>query len=156
LEVQWYRKQVCYQNIGSGFNYRKIPKFHLGSFGIKINFVFLYLKFNELAKMIFDDWKEKNIKSISKSLLWEYDLARFDWYNMQTVVVQRVIERGWIEDFYAVIAMYGGIDKVREIIKSIPILSEKDINFVCTVFNLKKEDLKCYTRKQLREQLLNS
>jgi hypothetical protein len=131
----------------------KAGYFHVGSFGLKINFVYLCLKFTGLAKMLFDDWKEKNIKSISKSLLWEYDLAKFDWDDMQTVVMQRVIERGWLEDFYAAIAMYGGIDKVREIIKCIPILSEKDMNFVCIVFNLKKEDLKCYTRKQLREQL---
>jgi hypothetical protein len=118
--------------------------------------VFLYLKFKDLAKMIFDDWKEKDIKSISKSLLWEYDLARFDWEDMKIIVMQRVIERGWFDDFYAAIQLYGGIDNVREIIKDIPVLSAKDMNFVCTIFNLKKEELKCYTRKQLREQLLNS
>jgi len=46
---------------------------------------------------MFTDWKErKDIKdTISKSLLWEYDLTNFDWDDMKTVVVQRVIERGW-------------------------------------------------------------
>ena len=106
--------------------------------------------------MIFDDWKEKNVGSISKSLLWEYDLTNFDWENMRIVVMQRVIERGWMNDFYAAIKIYGGIDNVREIIKNIPTLSAKDMSFVCTIFDLRKEDLKCYTRKQLREQLLNS
>ena len=106
--------------------------------------------------MIFDDWREKDIKNISRSLLWEYDLNNFDWNDMKVVVMQRVIERGWMDDFYAAINIYGGIDKVREIIKNIPVLSEKDMNFVCAIFKLKKEDLKCYTRKQLREQLLSS
>ncbi|MDR0429903.1 MAG: hypothetical protein LBH58_05425 [Tannerellaceae bacterium] len=105
---------------------------------------------------MFEDWKEKNIGNISKSLLWEYDITNFDWENMKTVVMQRVIERGWMNDFYAAIKLYGGIDNVREIIKDIPVLSAKDMNFVCTIFDLKKEELKCYTRKQLRDQLLNS
>ena len=44
----------------------------------------------------------------------------------------------------------------REIIKEVPSLSPRDMNFVCVVFNLKKEELKCYTRKLLRDRLLNS
>ena len=39
---------------------------------------------------------------------------------------------------------------------STPSLSPRDMNFVCVVFNLKKEELKCYTRKLLRDRLLNS
>jgi len=107
--------------------------------------------------MIFDDWRKKSIsEGISKNLLWEYDLSKFDWDDMQVVVMQRVIERGRMDDFYAAIKIYGGIDNVRRIIKNIPILSPKDINFVCITFDLKKEELKCYTKAQLREQLLNS
>jgi hypothetical protein len=106
--------------------------------------------------MVFSDWEKKSIgKTISKSLLWEYNLDNFDWYSMRTVVLQRVIQRGWFDDFYAAIKLYGGIDNVKDIIKEIPNLSPKEISFVCLVFGLKKEDLKCYMRKQLREKLLN-
>lgn len=107
--------------------------------------------------MFFDDWEEKSKdKTVSKTLLWEYDITTFPWQKMKTLVVQRVIERGWPDDFYAAIRLYGGVDNVREIIKTIPILSPKDMAFVCNVFNLKKEELKCYTWKQLREQRMNS
>jgi hypothetical protein len=109
--------------------------------------------------MFFDDWqtneKYKDAQ-ISTSLLWEYDLSDFDWNDMSVLVVQRVIERGWPEDFYAAIRKYGGMENMRQIIKKIPVLSPRDINFVCTFFNLKKENLKCYTRIQSREKLLNS
>ena len=81
---------------------------------------------------IFDEYKTyTGNSSISPSLLWEYD-------------------------FYAAFNLYGGIEGFREIIKEVPNLSPMDMNFVCIVFNLKKEELKCYTRKQLRNQLLNS
>ena len=92
---------------------------------------------------IFDEYKTyTGDSSISPSLLWEYDLSHFDWWKSRKIVVQRIIERG-IEGF-------------REIIKQVPSLSARDMNFVCIVFDLKKEDLKCYTRKLLRDQLLGS
>lgn len=107
--------------------------------------------------MIFDDWKDKSEGlEVSRRLLWEYDLSDFDWHKMRTVVVGRVIERGWPEDYYAAIRLYGGMDNFREIIKEVPDLSERDASFVVTAFHLDKKDLRCYKRKQSRERLLNS
>lgn len=107
--------------------------------------------------MIFSDWRQKSKGlQVSKTLLWEYDLSRFDWQRFRVIVMQRVVERGTMEDFYAAIRLYGGIAKVREIIKEIPTLSDIDMNFVCSVFGLKKEQLRCYTRRLSRERLLNS
>lgn len=105
---------------------------------------------------IFDDYKKYGPCSVSPSLLWEYDLSNFDWWKSRKIVVQRILERGWLEDYYAGFNLYGGIEGFREIIKEIPFLSPRDMNFACIVFDLKKEDLKCYTRELLREQLLNS
>ncbi|HJE08304.1 MAG TPA: hypothetical protein K8W12_01930 [Tidjanibacter sp.] len=107
--------------------------------------------------MVFGDWKQKSKGlTVSPSLLWEYDMERFDWQRMRVVVMQRVIERGSDEDMYAALRLYGGFRKVREIVKEIPVLAPIDMNFVCLVFGLKKEELKCYTRRLSREKLLNS
>lgn len=91
---------------------------------------------------------------ISPTLLWEYDLDTFDWEKSKRLVVQRIIERGRLEDFAAGIKLYGGIEAFREIIKEVRHLGPKDMTFVCHYFNLKKEELECYKRKLLREQLL--
>ena len=105
--------------------------------------------------MIFSDWKEKSKDlQISKSIFWEYEMSDFSWYEMRIIVMRRVIERGWMNDFYAAIRIYGGLRNVKEIIKEIPSLSDKDMIFVCSVFDLKKEDLRCYTRRQSRERRL--
>lgn len=95
-------------------------------------------------------------RSISPSLLWEYDLSSFDWERSRRLVVQRVIERGRLEDFVGAINRYGGIEAFRETIKEVPHLSDKDIAFVCTYFNLNKDELLCYRRKQSRERHLTS
>jgi hypothetical protein len=108
---------------------------------------------------MFQDWKEKTKDNpqVSMHLLWDVDESQIDWQAMRTFIVQRVIERGWKNDFYAIFLLYGGFEGVREIIKEIPtVLAPHNEAFVCTVFDLKKEDLQCYERKRLREAYLNS
>lgn len=83
--------------------------------------------------MFFDNYKQHKTARIRESLLWEYDLSRFDWQAMRLIVVQRVVERGRMEDFYALLNMYG-IEGVRESIKEIPVMSPKDMSFVWFCF----------------------
>lgn len=107
--------------------------------------------------MIFDDWQDHPNEKINPALLWEYNLDTFDWKNARAIVVQRVIERGWYSDWYAAIHLYGGLDNFIEIVKNeVPVLNEIDMNYVCIGFELKKEDLWSYKRKQFREKLFNS
>ena len=106
---------------------------------------------------MFQDWKTriKDNPQVYKGLLWDVNTSNMTdekWQRMKLLVVQRVIERGEEEDFYAIFRLFGGPKGVREIIKQIrSVLHPKDEAFVRTVFNLKKEDLICYERKRLRE-----
>ena len=97
--------------------------------------------------MFFSNYKEHQHARVRKSLLWEYDTENFDWKSLRNIVVRRVIERGRLEDFYAILNLYGW-EGVREGIKQLNYLSERDIAFVCAVFRIKKADLTCCTRKQ--------
>lgn len=93
-------------------------------------------------------------RAISPSLLWDQDMRTFDWQASKVVVVQRVVERGNAGDFLAAFDLYGGEEGFREVIKQVPYLSDIDINFVCIFFNLRREELLCCTRRQLRAQHL--
>ena len=108
--------------------------------------------------MLFDDWEKHklNKSDISPTLLWEYNLDNFDWEDKKTIVVQRVIERGWRKDFYAAINLYGGLSNFIKIIKQVPYLNKRDMNYVSKEFDINLEDLKCYKRQLRREKLLNS
>jgi hypothetical protein len=105
--------------------------------------------------MFFDNYKQHAEARLRPSLLWEYELSNFDWYAMKAIVFQRVIERGRLDDFYAVLNIYG-LAEFREGIKIIPFLNPKDMRFVCNFFGLNKKDLVCYTQKQLRQKHWNS
>ena len=105
--------------------------------------------------MFFDDYNLHKDAKIRDSLFWEYESDKLNWQEMKVVIVQRVIERGRMEDFYAIINLYG-IEGVKETIKKIPYLNPKDMTFVSSVFEIKKEDLKCYSKKPLKNQHWNS
>ena len=103
--------------------------------------------------MFFNDWKEHSENTIKPSLLWEYNLEKFDWQKYRGVVVQRVIERGWYSDWYAAINLYGGLENFIEIIKQVPFLNEIDMNFVSKIFDIDLNELQCYKNKQSRKRL---
>lgn len=107
--------------------------------------------------MFFEDWKTHEKESVSKALLWEYNTnsEKWDWNKMSKTVVARVIERGRENDYYAILQMYGGVNAVRNIVKEIPCLSDKDMNWCCALFNLRKEEMLCYRRALSRKKLLD-
>ena len=97
--------------------------------------------------MPFEDYHNHKNAEVRPSLLWEFDLEKFDWQQMRNEVVQRVLERGRMDDFYAILNLYG-MEGVKAALREIPYMNDKDMNFACVAFDLRKEELKCYTRKQ--------
>jgi hypothetical protein len=74
---------------------------------------------------------------------------------MRNVVVQRVVERGWPNDWWAMLNLYGE-KGVRDAITSIPYLSDKDMHFVSNIFQIPLNEMVCFERKQLRPAHWNS
>jgi len=95
------------------------------------------------------DYKKHLDAKINPSLLWEYDLSDFDFQQMRNVVVHRVIERGWPNDWWAALNLYGE-KGMKDAIKSIPHLNDKDMNFVSKAFNIPFSKMKCYESKKLQ------
>ena len=108
---------------------------------------------------MWSDW-EKHIKPDAKipaHLLWDMDLKTFDTQKGRALVAERVAERGTLEDFYTMFAMYGGVEGVRKIYKDeVFHLDSYALPFICFAFNIRKEELKCYIRIQSRQKRLNS
>ena len=100
---------------------------------------------------MWSDWKEKKHNSyhIPKRLLWDMDMEHFDLQKGRALVAERVAERGNLEDFYAMFSLYGGVKNVRNIYKNeVSSLNSRALAFICTAFNIKKEEMKCYTQKR--------
>jgi hypothetical protein len=101
------------------------------------------------------DYKKHPDAQFDMSLFWEYDQARFDFHQMRDIVVQRVIERGWPDDWRAMLNLYGE-DGVSEAIREIPYINDKDMNFVSFIFEIPLSEMKCYKNKLSRQGHWNS
>ncbi|HEY2583034.1 MAG TPA: hypothetical protein VGI43_14570 [Mucilaginibacter sp.] len=102
-----------------------------------------------------EDYKEHPDAQINPTLLWEYNLSDFDFQQMRDIVVQRVIERGWPNDWWAALNLYGE-KGMKDAIKSIPYLNDKDMNFVSKAFGIPISKMKCYEKKRSQAAHRNS
>jgi hypothetical protein len=69
-----------------------------------------------------------NLPIIRPHLLWEYNLDSFDYFKSADIVIERVIERGNLEEWRQILNFYG-IEKVRAVAQASQQLSTKDKQF---------------------------
>jgi hypothetical protein len=69
--------------------------------------------------------KKPNIRS---HLLWEYDVEKFNWHRSYKIVIERVIERGWLNDWREIYRFYGS-GKILETVECSKQLDERDKRF---------------------------
>ena len=93
-------------------------------------------------------WAQK--PQLPKRLFWEFRVQDINWRAASRLVIGRVMEWGNEAEWLEVIRYYG-LAKVIDTLKKAPIyLPDHTISKVCEYFNLKKEELTCYIRKQTR------
>lgn len=88
---------------------------------------------------------------IRDHLLWDCNLETFDYNTGKSIVVERVVQRGNMDDWLTIFNLYG-VDIVIEEIKKIPYLNAKDLNFVHKIFEIPLNELKCYSKKPLQDR----
>lgn len=57
-----------------------------------------------------------NKPAINDRLLWEYDLETFNYDKSYKIVIERVLERGTLDEWRAVLSYYGQ-EKILEVIE---------------------------------------
>ncbi|MBN8858657.1 MAG: hypothetical protein J0H29_09730 [Sphingobacteriales bacterium] len=92
-----------------------------------------------------------NKPSLPRHLFWDQRYDDIDWTNGYRSIIARVIERGNQEDWEEMLHFYGRPKVVNALKNEIKYLPDYAIEDVCSYFNLRKEQLLCYNRKQLRK-----
>jgi len=93
--------------------------------------------------MYFDNHADFLKARINPDLFWEYNLKAFNFEQQIDLVVQRVIERGGGNDFYALYNLYGK-DKVNISIRRIPIFGQREMEFIDVVLGVPYKELAAY------------
>jgi hypothetical protein len=98
--------------------------------------------------------KPKNtsvIPNLPAHLFWDQRYEDIDWQNSYQNVISRVIERGTQQDWDEMISFYGKPKVIHALTNEIKFLPDYSIEVASSYFNLQKEQLLCYTRKQSRK-----
>lgn len=93
-----------------------------------------------------------NKPTLSKQAFWDVDMANIDYNKNARYVIEKVIDRGSLEDFKSIRNFYGD-SKIRKEIVNANWIGDKEIYFCCSIFQLEPTDFKCYIKKQLNPEL---
>lgn len=95
--------------------------------------------------------REVRKPNLAKSLFWDFDYDNLDWNRSYKTIIERVLDKGSPEEWQELIKFYGYQHIVRALKLDIPYLSDMTMDAVCNFFELKPQQLKCYTKKQLHQ-----
>lgn len=76
----------------------------------------------------------------SKYLFWDTSIENIDVKKHKEYIVERVVLRGKIEDFYLLLQLYT-IDEIKASLILSRELDPKTAHFCCTIFNIPKSQL---------------
>ena len=93
------------------------------------------------------DAARKRIEDFSPNLFWDADPADLDFSKHMKYVVQRVLERGTLDDMRHMFSMYG-FDNVVATSKTLRSLDPVSFSFIVNLSGQPKESFRCYTLKQ--------
>ena len=90
---------------------------------------------------------EMSRDDFSENLFWDADPSDLDFERNKRYVVQRVLERGTVNDLRVAFHLYG-LSQVVATAKTLRTLEPKALSFIACVANEPREHFRCYTRKQ--------
>ncbi|HTM99894.1 MAG TPA: hypothetical protein VL088_14160 [Pedobacter sp.] len=88
---------------------------------------------------------------LPKVLFWEFDFEKIDWKRNYRTIMERVLDKGNAAEWKEMIRFYRRENVVHALEHDITYLSDMTMEAVCKYFQLSKEKLKCYTKKQLNQ-----
>lgn len=92
------------------------------------------------------------IAKLSPGLFWDVDPATIDPKKHRKYIVQRVLERGSLSDWWGLRDFYT-VDRVVEIAQQLRSLDPLAMAFIACIGKLKKEDFRCHIWRQLNPTL---
>lgn len=90
---------------------------------------------------------ENAIFPLTRTLFWDTDATVLDWEVNAPFIVERVLQRGTVEDFRTIVAYYGR-ERLRDIIKNLRYLDKKAMYFAAVYFQIPLNDMRCYNIRQ--------
>lgn len=99
---------------------------------------------NTYFKLINTQVLDNKIKTgqfpFSKYLFWDASIETIDLQQHKNYIIERVLSRGFLTDFYLLLKLYNH-NEICAAIKSSKVLDKKTANFCCHFFNININEL---------------
>ncbi len=96
--------------------------------------------------------KSRTAPEFNKRIFWDVDFEKLDYDVKFRFVIERVFDRGDVEDIRNCRRYYGD-EKVTEALLNAKFLSETRMYLASAVINRPLKDFRCYTLRQLNPGL---
>ncbi len=88
----------------------------------------------------------------SANLFWDTDESTLDMEKNARFIIERVLSRGRLSDWFALVQLYGR-DRIKKEAMQIRYLDKVTLSFCSTLFNVPKSKFRCYNQPQSIQQL---
>jgi len=95
---------------------------------------------------------QKQSPKLDPGLFWDADGSSIDWEKNARWVIARVLSRGNLPDFKELVNYYG-LERIKTELLQVRFLDNKTLSFVATLFQVPKEQFRCYTLRQSSPEL---
>lgn len=99
--------------------------------------------------------QEITINDFSKHLFWDVDLDGFEFEKHKSHLIQKVLEYGFINDWNLLKTIYG-LETIKQVSLNLRSLDAVTLSYLSAIFNINKEEFRCYKHRQLFPNLWNS
>ncbi len=92
------------------------------------------------------------VHQFSTNLFWDTDETTLDLEKNARFIIERVLSRGRLSDWFTLLKLYGQ-DRIKKEAMKIRYLDKVTLNFCSTLFNVPKSKFRCYKQPQSIQQL---
>jgi hypothetical protein len=85
--------------------------------------------------------------ALRPSLFWDADVSKIDLRKHKAQVIERIILRGRLEEFRAMLQYYG-MNTVRDVLLDARYLDKRTLSFCSTIFETPETEFRCFKLAQ--------
>ena len=85
---------------------------------------------------------------LKKETFWEYDINSLNPAEDYATIIPRISMRGSYDEWLEMRKYYGD-EKIIQVLKQVRYLDAKTLHFISSLFDIPKEEFRCYIMKRL-------
>ena len=92
----------------------------------------------------------KPISQLPPSLFWDVRAENLEWEKNYTLIIERVLELGTLDQWRTIVSIYG-LEKIVETVKKMRSLDPVSLHFIAAISHSPLSEFRCYNTRYLTQ-----